>query len=89
MTETIRVAVLTMLQEMDYEVPDETGSMVLGRDGLDLDSLGVAELAVRIEDQYGVRFGDDEAAAMAALTIDEFVAVVADRIQSAHADQVG
>jgi acyl carrier protein len=90
-TETIREAIVTMLREMQYDVPDDAGSMALGPEGLDLESLAVAELAVRIEDQYGVRFGEEEATGARAMTIDEFVAIVADRVEaeSAHADRVG
>jgi acyl carrier protein len=90
-TETIREAILAMIREMNYDVPEDGGSLALGPDGLDLESLAVAELAIRIEDQYGVRFGEEETSGMAALTFDEFVAVVSERVAPgpAHADQVG
>jgi hypothetical protein len=43
MTETIREEILTMLRDMRYDVLEDAGSMVLGSDGLDLESLAVAE----------------------------------------------
>jgi len=39
---------------------DVDGETTLGPAGLDLESLAVAELAVRVEDEYGVKFTDEE-----------------------------
>jgi acyl carrier protein len=79
MIEKMRATIFEMLREMNYDVAEESGALVLGPEGLDLESLAVAELAVRIEDEYGVRFGDEEAAGVAKMTVDEFVAAVAER----------
>jgi acyl carrier protein len=91
MTETLREAILAMLREMNYDVPEDCGSLVFGSEGLDLESLAVAELAMRIEDQYGMRLDEEEASGIAALTFDEFVSAVSERLATgpAHADQVG
>ena len=81
MIEQIREAVLVMLGEMNYDTSEVVGSMVLGPEGLDLESLAVAELAVRIEDQFGVKFTDTEAVALAKATLDEFITTVAERVE--------
>ena len=77
--ETVRAAIFAMLREMNYDLAEDEGTMPLGPEGLDLESLAVAELAVRIEDEYGVKFGDEEEAGLAQLTVDQFVEAVAER----------
>ncbi len=91
MSETVRDEILEMLREMNYDVPENPGPLVLGPEGLGLESLAVAELAVRIEDQWGVQFDEEDAARAAGLTVDEFVSVVTERVEhrAAPADQAG
>jgi acyl carrier protein len=76
----IREFVLSALKDMNYDVSDVTGSTDLGPAGLDLESLAVAELAVLVEDHFGVKFSDEDAADLALMTLDEFAAEVAKRI---------
>ncbi|SHN18579.1 acyl carrier protein [Streptomyces sp. NBC_00433] len=85
MFETIRDAVKTALTEMDYDVSELTDTTVLGPAGLDLESLAVAELAVRIEDDFGVKFADEELPGMADLTLDEFASLVVERMGTTSA----
>lgn len=85
MFETIRDAVKAALTEMDYDVSELTDTMVLGPAGLDLESLAVAELAVRIEDDFGVKFADEELPGMGDLTLDEFATLVSERMGTTSA----
>jgi acyl carrier protein len=75
----IRDYVLQSLIEMntgiDADEFDEDAP--LGPAGADLDSLVLAELVVRVEEQYGVKFSADETEQMPALTVREFCDVVA------------
>ncbi len=80
MDEEIREFVLNALKGMNYDVSDVTGDTDLGPTGLDLESLAVAELAVLVEDHFGLRFSDEEASELALMTLDEFAAEVADRV---------
>jgi acyl carrier protein len=48
-------------------------------------SLALAELAIRVEDEYNVKFEEDEAEELAGKTVGEFCAVVAQRIALAGA----
>jgi acyl carrier protein len=80
MDEEIREFVVTALKEMNYDVSDVAGDTDLGPAGLDLESLAVAELAVLVEDHFGVKFTDEDAAELALMTLDEFAAEVAKRI---------
>jgi acyl carrier protein len=82
---SVRESVLTDLKQMNYDISGLTGATVLGAEGLGLDSLAASELAVRIEDAYGVRFSDEELEGLAGATLDEFVTVVASRIDPAVA----
>ena len=77
MTDEIREFLFAALTEMKYDIEgvgdDDT---VFGPAGLDVDSLGLAELAVRVEDRFGVAFDDDEAEALAMMTVGEFCRAV-------------
>ncbi len=68
--------VIDAIAEMNYPVDDVDENTPLGSAGVDLESLAVAELAVRVEDQYGAKFRDEEAEKVAAMTIGEFAEAV-------------
>jgi acyl carrier protein len=78
--EEIREFILNALKQMNYDVSDVTGDTDLGPAGLDLESLAVAELAVRVEDQFDLKFTDEDGEELALMTLDEFTAEVARRI---------
>ena len=61
MKDDIRQFLLQSLKEMNYSTEEIEDDTVLGPAGADLQSLALAELAVRVEDKYGVRFDDEEA----------------------------
>ncbi|MCX5394406.1 acyl carrier protein [Streptomyces sp. NPDC006482] len=61
--------VIEALQNMNYDVTDVTGETPLGPAGLDLESLSVAEIAIQVEDTYGVKFEEDEMETVALLTV--------------------
>ena len=74
---------LDALTEMNYSIDGIDDDSVLGPAGLDLESLALAELAVRVEDKFSVRFDDDEAEKLASMTVGEFLGTVASRVQPA------
>ena len=65
MNPEIRQFVLESLTEMNYSIDGVDDDTTLGPAGADLQSLALAELAVRVEDRFGVRFDDDEAEMLA------------------------
>ncbi|MET7426422.1 acyl carrier protein [Dactylosporangium sp. NPDC005555] len=79
----IRQFLLDSLTEMNYSTEDIDDDTALGPAGADLESLSLAELAVRVEDRFGVRFDDDEAEKLAGMTVGEFIAAVAERRSAA------
>lgn len=83
MTDEIRKFVLDSLVEMNYSIDDIDEDTALGPAGADLESLALAELSVRVEDRYGVKFEDDEAEMLASMTVGEFCAAVAARLAPA------
>jgi len=85
MIDEIRQFVLDSLTAMNYSIEDIYDDTTLGPAGADLESLALAELAVRVEDHFGVQFGDDESETLAGLTVGEFCAMVQQRIASAAA----
>jgi acyl carrier protein len=80
MADSIRQFILDSLQEMNYDVEGIDDNTQLGPRGADLRSLSLAELALRVEDEYGVKFGEDEAEELAGKTVGEFCAIVAERM---------
>ncbi|MFF7988942.1 phosphopantetheine-binding protein [Kitasatospora xanthocidica] len=82
MQDRIRAFVLAALTEMQYDVTEVTGDTDLGPAGLDLESLALADLSVQVEDEYGIKFDLDEMETTALMTLDEFTADVARRIDA-------
>lgn len=87
MTEQLRQLVLDTLLRMNYD-PAEIGELgddtPLGPDGLDLESLALVELGLRVEETHGVPFDDDLMERMATMTLGEFLADTAGRVSSAR-----
>jgi acyl carrier protein len=84
MTDEIRRFVLESLTEMNYDVAGIDDDTTLGPAGADLESLALAELAVRVEDRYGVKFSEEESDELAGMTVGEFCATVAGRAEPAR-----
>lgn len=83
----IRDFVMKSLVEMDpgLDVGELDDDSTLGPAGADLDSLVLAELVVRVEEQYGVKFSSDENEQMPGFTIGEFCDLVAAHERAARA----
>ena len=82
MSDEIHRFLLDALQEMNYNIDDVDDDTPLGPAGVDLESLSIAELAVRVEDRFGARFNDEEAEKLVGMTFGELREAVADRIRS-------
>ncbi|HET8661262.1 MAG TPA: acyl carrier protein [Micromonosporaceae bacterium] len=80
MTSEIRQFVIDSLRDMNYDVSGVDDDTTLGPAGADLESLALAELAVRVEDRFGVAFSEEEAEELAGMTVGEFCAAVAERM---------
>ncbi|MFL6162114.1 MAG: acyl carrier protein [Jatrophihabitantaceae bacterium] len=82
MKDEIRQFVFDSLTAMNYSTEGIDDDTTLGPSGADLQSLALAELAVRVEDEYGVKFSDDESEMLAGMTVGEFTELVASRLQA-------
>ena len=78
----IREFIIDSLRAMNYDVVGVDNDTELGPRGADLESLALAELAIRVEDRFAVKFGRDEAKELAVLTVGEFCEMVAARAVS-------
>jgi acyl carrier protein len=76
--------VLDVLTEMEYSTKGVGFNTTLGPSGVDMESLELAELGVRVEDRFGVRFVADEAEELASLTIGDFADLVVARQELAR-----
>ncbi len=85
MIDEVRQFVLDSLTEMNYSIDDIDDDTVLGPAGADLESLAHAELAVRAEDRFGVKFDDADGEMLTGMTVGEFCRAVVLRIQPASA----
>jgi len=83
MTNEIHQFVIDSLRDMNYDVSGVDDDTTLGPAGADLESLALAELAVRVEDRFGVAFSEEEAEELAGMTVGEFCAAVAGRMSGA------
>ncbi|EWM63403.1 MULTISPECIES: acyl carrier protein [Micromonospora] len=86
MRDQVRTFVVEQLADMNYDVDELDDDTTLGPSGVDLESLALADLAVRVEDRYGVKFADDESEKLALMTVGEFTTMVADRV-AANSDK--
>ena len=80
MREEVREFVVAQLQDMNYYTEGIDDDTTLGPAGVDLESLALADLSVRVEDRFGVRFSDDESEELALMTVGEFTTAVAGRV---------
>ena len=86
MRDQVRTFVVEQLADMNYDVDELDDDTTLGPSGVDLESLALADLGVRVEDRYGVKFADDESEKLALMTVGEFTTMVADRV-AANSDK--
>lgn len=82
MIDSIRRFILASLVEIDCDITGIDDNSQLGPRGTDLSSLSLAELALRAEDEYGLKFGEEETEKLAGLTVGAFCALVAERTQA-------
>ncbi|OWU96212.1 MULTISPECIES: acyl carrier protein [Micromonospora] len=86
MRDEVRTFVIDQLRDMNYDVDGIDDDTTLGPSGVDLESLALSDLSVRVEDRYGLRFADDESEKLALMTVGEFTTMVADRVAGATTD---
>ncbi|TDD13010.1 acyl carrier protein [Kribbella turkmenica] len=80
MKDEVRAFVIAQLEDMNYDTEGIDDDTTLGPAGVDLESLALADLSVRVEDRFGVRFSDDESEQLALMTVGEFTTEVAGRV---------
>jgi acyl carrier protein len=83
MADSIQQFIFASLRDMNFDVEGITENSQLGPRGADVDSLGLAELAIRVEDEFGVKFDEDEGDELAEMTVAEFCTVVRERLGAA------
>ena len=86
MRDEVRTFVIEQRADMNYDVEELDDDTTLGPSGVDLESLALADLAVRVDDPYGQKFADDESEKLALMTVGEFITMVADRV-AANSDE--
>ncbi|MFJ3880392.1 acyl carrier protein [Streptomyces sp. NPDC090077] len=74
---------LATLRDLNYEVDGVTDATPLGDGGLELESLTLAELAMQVEQEYGVEIGDEELEGLRGLDFGRFAALVSERADRA------
>jgi acyl carrier protein len=85
MNEDVRQFVTQALTEMNFEVEGVADDTPLGADGVDLESLSMAELLMQVEEEYGVKYSDEETPQLAEMTFGQFLADLRERMAPAGA----
>ncbi|WP_329570969.1 acyl carrier protein [Kitasatospora sp. NBC_01266] len=80
MRDQISQFIVQALREMNYDVEDVTDETDLGPAGLDLESLALADLTVQLEDEYGIKFSDEDMETLATMNLGELATTLADRL---------
>ena len=80
MSDEVIAFTLGALHEMNFDTDGADARTVLGPAGIDLDSLAVAELALRLEDRYGVKFAEEDMEVVTTMTLGELANDVATRV---------
>jgi acyl carrier protein len=84
----VRAFLVSSLQEMNYDVSALDDATTLGPAGLNLESLALADLLMRAEDRYDIRFDEAECKELALLNVGEFTDALVERTgQSAGSRQ--
>lgn len=79
MSTPVRAFVVNTLETMNLDTEGLTDATPIGDDGLELESLTTAELVMQVEEEFGVKFSDEDVEALQTLTIGEFVAQIEQR----------
>jgi acyl carrier protein len=87
MSDEVRAFVISSLKDMNYDVEGVDDATTLGPSGLDLESLALADLLMRVEDEYRIRFAEDESEELALMNVGEFTAAVEQRLTEPASSQ--
>lgn len=83
----VRAFVISSLKDMNYDVEGIDDATTLGPAGLDLESLALSDLLMRAEDEYSIRFGEEESEELALMNLGEFTTAVIERVSQTAASQ--
>ncbi|MBT2472566.1 acyl carrier protein [Streptomyces sp. ISL-66] len=86
MSTPVRAFVVNTLETMNLDTADLTDATPIGDDGLELESLTTAELVMQVEEEFGVKFSDEDVEALQAMTVGEFIAQVEQRTTQVTAE---
>jgi acyl carrier protein len=79
MSDEVIAFALGALHEMNFDTDGADARTALGPAGIDLDSLAVAELALRLEDKYGIKFAPEDMEVVTVMTLGQLASDVVAR----------
>lgn len=85
MSTPVRAFVVNTLDAMNLDTSEVTDTTPIGDGGMELESLTTAELVMQVEEEYGVKFSDDDVEGMQTMTVGDFVAEVERRLSQVSA----
>ncbi|MCW5254546.1 MULTISPECIES: acyl carrier protein [unclassified Streptomyces] len=85
MSAPVREFVVNTLEAMHIDVSGVTDATPIGDGGMELESLTTAELVMQVEEEFGVKFSDDDVEGMQDMTVGGFVADVEGRMAATGA----
>jgi acyl carrier protein len=87
MQDEVRAFVISSLKDMNYDVEGVDDATTLGPAGLDLESLALSDLLMRAEDEYHIRFAEEESEELALMNVGEFTTAVVERVSQTTGSQ--
>ncbi|GAA1970687.1 acyl carrier protein [Kitasatospora viridis] len=79
MNDDVYTFLTEVLADMNYDTAAVTPETELGPNGLDMESLAIAEVSIQVEDRYGVKFEEDEAEQLALMNLGQLVEEIVKR----------
>lgn len=86
MSTPVRAFVVNTLEAMHIDISDVADATPIGDGGMELESLSTAELVMQVEEEYGVKFSDEDVEGMQTMTLGSFVAEVEGRLARVSAE---
>jgi acyl carrier protein len=81
----VRQFLIDAIAAMDYDTTGVNADTALGSAGIDMESLAIAELATQVEDEYKVKFTEEDTEVVAGMTVGELVDMIVQRAGLAKA----
>jgi acyl carrier protein len=86
MSISVREFVVKVLEAMNVDIAGVTDDTPIGEEGMGLESLAIAEVVMQVEEEYGIKYSDEDVEELPNATFGQFVADATGRIGQAESE---